>query len=65
MTAIRRILARLGFYRPVPGDVVLDRYDGREKTVDTVQGERIVVAYFDFKGLQRASLLRRSVVFVR
>ncbi|MHA0333675.1 hypothetical protein [Sphingomonas aquatilis] len=62
---VRRALARLGYYRPVAGDVVLDRYDGVEKTVSYVTARRVHVHYFRGGKLFDATLLRRSIGFVR
>lgn len=62
---IRRALARLGYYRPVVGDVVLDRYDRREVTVEAVDDRRVHVAFFVGDRVRRGSLLRKNVGFVR
>ncbi len=65
MGMLRRTLARLGSYHPAPGDVVLDRFDRIEKTVESVAGDRVSVEFFDVSGLRRTSLPRRSIAFVR
>lgn len=62
---IRRALARIGFYRPAAGDVVVDRYDGRHVTVEAVSAGRVRAAFLVGDELRRGSLLRRSVAFVR
>lgn len=62
---IRKLLSIAGIYFPRAGDVVIDRYDAREKTVEAVEGQRVSVAFFDGATLRRGSLLRRSIVFAR
>jgi hypothetical protein len=65
MMVARKILAALGWYSPQPGDVVLDRYDNRLKTVEKVTGDRVAVASFVGDELKRGSLLSRNLTFVR
>jgi hypothetical protein len=64
--SVRRALAHVGIYRPRAGDVILDRYDRTEKTVEAVDGDRLRVVFFDDQGaVRRGSLVRWPVSFVR
>ncbi len=62
---IRRALARVGFYRPRPGDVVLDRYDRIEKTVLSVEGNRLHVAFACGAETRTGTLIKWPSIFVR
>jgi len=58
-------MANLGWYRPRPGDVITDRFDSQQKTVEAVDGKRVAVVFFAGPELKRGWLLKRNVSFVR
>lgn len=62
---IRRALAGVGGYRPRPGDGVLDRYDRIEKTILSVEGNRLRVAFARGAETRTGALIKWPIIFVR
>lgn len=46
------------------GDVVVDKWDGKRKTIERVSGNRAQVVFFEGTTLHRGSLLQRGLTLV-